>query len=309
MSPRTLLLRLPVEIRLKIYHDVFSSVSLTFMEPNSPAPETDLSQTPNALSLLLACQQIHSETKHVWLNRVSFEFHNLEIMMNTFSKLPDSILSQIRHVLLAKASILILPTSDLPYGRLFTLASIFKLLPTMSLDVLTAIGMSDGEDSYLTLNDLVKYGTGWKELRFATAQSSMLGFENGEQSQSWVQRMPQPGAWKEEILCRDGVETGPSVEIYRSTEANGGIAAVLGTATRRTFEQAEPYDVTLFGKEEDSQLMAEGEKEKGLLVVVRRGKGVNFAQDGGAPYESHDVRSIPGGVTWSDLKDKCIDYL
>ncbi|KAG4439881.1 hypothetical protein IFR05_004657 [Cadophora sp. M221] len=308
MPPPTLLLRLPVEIRLKIYQDVFSSVSLNFMEPNSPAPEIALPQTPNALGLLLVCQQIHAELKRVWLNCVSFEFQTLELMMDIFSKLPDSILSQIRHVLLAKASSLILPPSDLPHCRLFTLASIFKLLSTLSLGVFTVVGMSDGENSYLALNDLVKYGSGWKELRFATARSSLLGFANGDESQSWVQRMPQPSAWKEEMLRRDGVETGPSVEIYRSAEVNGGIKAVLDTTTRQAFEQAELEDLTLFGKEEDSKLMVEGEKKKALLVVVRRGQGVDFAQDGGAPYESHDVRSIPG-VTWSGLKDKCVDYM
>ncbi|KAH7364389.1 hypothetical protein BKA65DRAFT_546273 [Rhexocercosporidium sp. MPI-PUGE-AT-0058] len=309
MPLQALLLRLPAEIRLNVYRSFFSSVSLAFTEPNSLALEIALRRTPNALSLLLVCHQTHLETKTIWLNSIEFEFETLELLMDVFSKLPDSTLSQIRHVLLAKASILIHQPSDQPIGRMFTIALVLKLLPALSLDLLTVVGMCDCEDSYATLDDLVKYGSGWKELRFLTAQSSMLGFANRGWSQSYGERMPQPGAWRKDILGRDGSERGPSVEIFRSTDVNGGIQAVLDTTTRESFEQAEPEDKTVFGKQKDMQLMAEGEKGKALLVVVRRGKDVDFARDGVAPYEVHDIGSIPGVVTWSVLKEMCIDYI
>ncbi len=90
-----------------------------------------------------------------------------------------------------------------------------------------------------TLDELIKYGTGWRELRYITASASLLGFASEIRLEGQNSRRPQPSSWNNDLKKREGncESTGRSVKIYRSTQVDDGVAAVLDVVTRELFEQ------------------------------------------------------------------------
>ena len=58
----------------------------------------------------------------------------------------------------------------------YRLAWVLKLLPALRLDRLTVLGSPHGEYNYGNVEDLIKYGNGWKEMHYVTKRSEMLGF-------------------------------------------------------------------------------------------------------------------------------------
>lgn len=55
-------------------------------------------------------------------------------------------------------------------------------------------------------------------------------------------------------------------------------------------------------------LVAREEIDKGLMVMVKRGEGVNIVEDDTPPYMYEDIRSVEYGITWSGLQEICDRY-
>jgi hypothetical protein len=112
-----------------------------------------------------------------------------------------------------------------------------KLLLGLQLDKLTVLELSSGEIAYDTLEGLIKYGTGWRELHFITPNSTMLGFGRRNMFMAdpyW--RKPQPSTWNEILFQRDGANSRASVTICRSTQSDMP-GAITNPRTRQIFEQ------------------------------------------------------------------------
>lgn len=76
---------------------------------------------------------------------------------------------------------------------------------------------------------------------------------------------------------------------------------------RNVFVQAftAPDDPDAFseGEDEDATLMGPGEIDKEMLVVVKRGAGVDYAVKEGSPYLPRgDIRRDRPGETWEEIK-------
>jgi hypothetical protein len=117
-------------------------------------------------------------------------------------------------------------------------------------------------------------------------------------------RQPQPTEWQKALEQRDGQASNPSVLIYRATiSATPG--AVLQSDTRKLFTQAftADQDARNFGGVEDAALMRTEEIGKELLVVVKRGDGVDYAEKEDSPHLAiGDIREDLPGMTWMDIK-------
>lgn len=84
------------------------------------------------------------------------------------------------------------------------------------------LGVPDGRENYNFLDELIKYGHGWRELHFFAQDSKMFGFARLSHNVSTgvsLQRKPQPGSWNEILRRRDGAESQCCVTIYRSEDA------------------------------------------------------------------------------------------
>jgi hypothetical protein len=187
---------------------------------------------------------------------------------------------------------------------------ILNLLQGLCLDSLLVLGDTIPEISYQTIEFFINYGYGWKELRFITHNSAVLAFKNmtGDAiGPPLYRREPQPQAWNEAILRRDGQDSGASVTIYRSTRLDSG--SVLEPSTRQPFNQnvTSPETLRNFGKEADQELLSDGEREKELLIVVRRGCNADISNVGKVQLNGFDLGEWTNGMTWAEIRKECID--
>lgn len=307
--------KLPLEIRYSIYSHYFHATRLSHgLRIVASWVSLDIAfikPTPNALSLLRVCRRANEEIGDGWLKQVLFNFEEPETMLNKLTPLPTTTLSQIRHLRVREyVTILGYPNDGQSY---YQLASALKLLPGLQLDTLTVLrGHGDGVYSYGSLNGLIAESDGWKELHFLSYNSVLLGY--GDPSGYWglpglprYTRRPQPDTWRSVIERRDGPSSKPPVTIYRATQPNQ-TGSVMKENTRVQFEQklmeltddpAEPK----FGVEEDKSLTGKGERCKELLIVVRRGEGVDYQEKENSPFISVDIRRDCPGMVWCELGD------
>lgn len=305
--------QLPTEIRLKIYSQLFRSTRLSFAERHGHAVRKKrrllacLRPAPNSLSLLRVCRRVTDEIGDSWLGQVLFIFRDPEIMLDKLTSLDSQNLSKLRHMRYSEERLdgVLRARNGNPLGHGYHLAHILKLLPGLCLDRLTVFGEARKEIRYRELDDLIKHSNGWKELCFLSHDSAMLGYPKlgkgryGQVPEEFL-RAPQPSTWRQALSHRDGPTA--SVRIYRASDAAGHGSRVPKPATCQLFvdQVAEPYKK--YGVEEDAALMAPGEKQKELLVVARRGKGVDYVEKPGSPLFTADIRKDWPGMTWGQIR-------
>ncbi|RYP80754.1 hypothetical protein DL769_002301 [Monosporascus sp. CRB-8-3] len=243
-------------------------------------------------------------------------------MLNKLTVVPADTLSKIRY-LRVRGDMLTLTWPAYEYG--VPLASVFKLLPGLKLNTLTVLRGHVDLISYGSLSGLIADGDGWKELRYISHSSSLLGYAAlNDPSIPWdpnnpfmpwdpnwwppaYLRKPQPEFWRGLLSSRDGVSSNPSVAIYRSPE-RGPVGSVIREDSRLLFEQKlSEADMASFGLEEDASLCAGPERFKELLIVARRGHGVDYQAKKGSPFIWRDIRRACPGMTWREIKRKHID--
>ena len=124
-------------------------------------------------------------------------------------------------------------------------------------------------------------------------------------------RKPQPSTWDEIVRQRDGANSGASVIVYRSTQSDAP-GTVINPRTRQIFEQklSSPEDLVNFGITEDKELLEGKGKGKELLVIVKRGRAANIAEQDRPPYTlMGDIRQWAHGMTWAEIRRRCFDFL
>lgn len=263
---------------------------------------------PHALALLYTCRQIREEIGPHWIGWVLFNFQTPESLLDLLTNLPDATVKAIRHVRTNGRPIMLsLPHDDVYYR----LAWILKLIPHLRLDTLTVLGGSAGniaggpaQVDYDTLDGLVTHGTGWRQLRYITPNSSILSFQRTERFGKTYLRKPQPDAWRSALHQRDGRDSGASVTIYRSMANEAG--SIINHLKRETFRQSAALgDLGDFGAAKDPFLTLPCEKDKEVLVVVTRGKHVDISRDTSKPPydQEYDMRALASSdITWSDIQ-------
>ncbi|KAJ7685423.1 hypothetical protein DFH06DRAFT_1277783 [Mycena polygramma] len=303
----SLFMGLPREMREEIYSCLFSSMRLASGERAiGRIGRQRIASAPNMLSILRTCHQVRAEIGTTWLQQVPFSFESPEAMLNKFANIPRETLALVRRARVSGDPLMISGYDDDVFYRT---SQALKLLPGLALDRLTVLGPRGREVCYETLDMLVRHGTGWKELYYLSHNSTFLAYEHdwfaavGAEDENRYLRVPQPSGWQRALEKRDGPGSDASVTIYRATTPAKGV--VLNPASRVAFAQTLPpgRDLHTFGKEEDGALMAAGEREKEVLVVVRRASRVDYAEKEGSPYiEDGDIREHFPGKTWKQIK-------
>ncbi|KAL4973724.1 hypothetical protein BDW66DRAFT_141682 [Aspergillus desertorum] len=217
-------------------------------------------------------------------------------MLDELSELSPRIISQIRRVRVGGRPLGLRSWS----GRieLFGIPWAIKLLPGLCLDTLTVRGVPIPEISCETVEDFVKYGCGWRELRYINPNSKLLAFSGNTILPCW--RKPQPSTWNRLLIQRDGAASGSSVAIYRSMQSNSP-GSVLKPEARTPFEQELLSNRRLedFGMSEDLMILRGAEIGKEILVVARRGRKVDIVEHDQPPYRSGDIRVLTGNLRWA----------
>ncbi|KAJ7126194.1 hypothetical protein C8R44DRAFT_781311 [Mycena epipterygia] len=302
--------RLPPELRVEIYSQLFFSTRLAWGERAlGRISRQRIAHAPNALALLRTCRRVHVEVNTTWLQQVLFSFESPDAMLDKLANIPTETRELIRHARVSGDPLMLSWEEDDVYYRT---SQALKLLPGLALDRLTVLGPRGREVCYETLDMLVRHGAGWRELYYLSHDSTFLAYEHdwfaavGAPDEHRYLRVPQPAGWQRVIDTRDGPASGASVTIYRAT-APRRPGAVPDPATRTAFRQTLPtgHDLFTFGKVEDSALMAPGERDKEVLVVVKRGRGVDYAEkklEGSAYLDDGDIREAMPGMTWKQIK-------
>lgn len=302
-------LRLPGELRNAIYDYLFSSTRIVTGDCcKSPDNWEPIDRSCYSLSILRTCSAIYRETKDLWIDQVTFVFANTEDMLDRLAPLPPSTISQIRHACVGGRTLPLCSSSTHP-GHDYKVTWALKLIPDLRLDTLTVLDENEPVDCYATINGLIWYGNGWKELRYITPRSAMLGYGYYPRDKWPVfgegyLRQSQPGGWNKTIKRRDGDTSGASVTIYQSTKPNVP-GATLKENTRRIVEQPPfvPGYPGAFLLEEDRKFLNDGEIGKEILVVVKRGQQAKIGEPRQGPCFWNDIRLWSKGDSWASIKE------
>jgi hypothetical protein len=308
------MMRLSQELRDKIYADVFCSTAFRgdrYMDPDHVIDHRLPVSSITSLALLRTCRRVRDEIGNTWIRQSCFSFKDPESLLGRLAGIPIAVRCQIRHLRLTD-DLLVVVKSEGDVGEhqlIYRTAQVLKLLPGLKLDTLTVYGMISPEDSFATLDMLVRYSDGWKELRFISSTTAILGFQYQPISNQPL-RQPQPSDWRNALAQRDGQASRPSAMVYRSTDTTplDPWSPQYDLKALKVFSQAfaAGQDAETFGQVMDPTLMRHEEIQKYILVIVRRGAGVDYAEKESSPYISvgdmADIREYWEGKTWIDIK-------
>ena len=148
---------------------------------------------------------MRDEIGNTWIRQSCFSFKDPESLLDRLAGIPIDVRGQIRHMRLTDDLLVVVKSEgDVDEHQLiYRTAQVLKLLPGLKLDTLTVYGMISPEDSFATLDMLVHYSDGWKELRFISSTTAILGFYYQPNSNHPL-RQPQPSDWQNALEQRDG---------------------------------------------------------------------------------------------------------
>jgi len=105
-------------------------------------------------------------------------------------------------------------------------------------------------------------------------------------------------------LARDGADSQANVTIYQAAKEKR-VGAPFDENSSRPLEQTvtSPGALKTFRVQADIHLMSEGERQKELLVVVRRGQGADISEPEEGPVHCDDIRLWGRGRKWPEIKN------
>lgn len=269
--------RLPQELRDDIYAQLFASTRLTFgRRPIDLTTGVKIKPPPNGLALLRTCRRAQLEIGNSWLSHVLFCFEDAKTMLDKLSALPTDTLSKIRHMRVCDGTLMFshLIRPGIVNKSCYNIASVLKLFLGLRLDQLTVLGGSNNYFNSDALGSLVKHGNGWKAPRYITHNSLVLNLVSHLELGSMafcLLRDIEPRQWQTMLESRDGPASNPSVAIYRAkTPCDYG--SILDPDRRVKYEL--------------SDVEVEDEQNKEMMVVVKRGRGVDYSEN--EPFASID---------------------
>ncbi|KAK4207280.1 hypothetical protein QBC37DRAFT_299066 [Rhypophila decipiens] len=320
--------RIAQEMRDMIYERVLSRTRLSYGEPSFN--RVRVKPRPEALALLRTCRRIKAEIGHRWLRHVLFNFEDPLTMMDMLTSFPPSVISEVRHVRVrAKPVPLYANDSGLAHADPvipirwvcnYPLSYLLKYLPGLQLDVLTVLSHGKvPETDYATLNSSIRDSEGWRELRFLSCSSELLGYSwssnyscrgrfiglvRQRTLSDWYFRRHQPASWQQDLDLRDGPRSHPSVAVYRSRKAGGKLsrhASLMADPSNwEPYVQQHSCNGKRYGETRDEEIMSSVERE--VLVIARRGKGVDYQTDRYMHYLESDLRTVAVGKSWKQIR-------
>src|ERR1700744_1158755 len=117
---------------------------------------------------------MHDEAAPLWLGLALFNFESAKAMLGKLSERP-SVLPQIRHVRVREDTLMLSFSHGNKYYRL---PWAMKLLPGLCLDRLVVLASTYPPANYDTLTQLIRHGSGWRQLLFIAPNSDFLTFRS-----------------------------------------------------------------------------------------------------------------------------------
>ncbi|PON23315.1 hypothetical protein TGAM01_v207842 [Trichoderma gamsii] len=143
----------------------------------------------------------------------------------------------------------------------------------MNLDTLTVFGPAIPCWSHGDLDLFIKYGRGWKELRYITHTSAFVDTISSRSGKTiTMPSEPQPAAWQRDLENRDGPNSGASVTTYKSQNPKPRVCYVANYADGVVISSNSNNGCRLFGRRRDFPKPRLEEDKRVILIVVKRGK-------------------------------------
>ncbi|KAK4143721.1 uncharacterized protein C8A04DRAFT_12109 [Dichotomopilus funicola] len=308
---------LPPELRTHIYTLHLRNTRLTTGARLSPhgcrAPRQLLTPAPHTLALLYVCRAIYDElatswsSPSHWLRHVLFDFAEPYTMLDTFFWMPRGMLQAVKRVRVG-AEALVFTIFD--ESTFYSFAGAFKLLPGLRLDELTVLGCPVDEGNSEIIRDLLRFGGGWRRLRFVAHGAGMLlglGGSEEEEEEEGVQELRWEESrardccrqWESMLRERDGKESGSSVFGYVARERKT-YGVVLDPERRVEFYRSK-------AKGPDDEYLGEAilgqvdNIEREVLIIVTRGAKVDIEDKEDSPFVEGDPREHEFGSTWDEI--------
>ncbi|EHK46103.1 hypothetical protein TRIATDRAFT_177484, partial [Trichoderma atroviride IMI 206040] len=285
-----LLMRLPPELRDKVYFYLFSSTRFMygqrFVLDQKYTPlqfytrvaylGSEILRPPrHGLALLRSCRQVHLEIGSAWLEHVIFCFESPIAMLRRLDRVPLETRSLIRHVRIASDALQV-PLSSPAEKKVID--GCFKLLLQMNLYTLTVFGPAIPCWSHEDLDLFIKYGRGWKELRYITYTSAFVDIISSNRGKTiTLPSEPQPAAWQRDLENRDGPNSGASVTIYKSADSKNPLSVMCSTMRAElSYPPTPTTGVDHLNTDGISQSLDLKDDKRGILIVVKRGKNADW---------------------------------
>ncbi|OTA96221.1 hypothetical protein M434DRAFT_28082 [Hypoxylon sp. CO27-5] len=303
--------KLSKELRCMIYDFVFSNTRLTWgRRVNVDWTRLhEMSPAKHSLALCRICKKIAEEIGDSWLQKILFNFEEVEDMLDILTALDRETLSKIRHVRIRGNDVRLQYRGEGGInGYDYYIPNVLQLLPGLSLDRLTVLGSYDSSADYSTLNKLIKESNGWKELHYITQNSEILGYRHHNADKrsrdERDERVPEPAHWNSLLMSRDEAYPDCSVTIYRAIIPDC-VGAVIYPDTREAFEQLVPAQHIPNNKSTklpNEVMMKDEEIQKEVLVIVKRGTGADYEEKSDSRYSGNDIREGLAGREWEDVR-------
>lgn len=216
----------------------------------------------SAIAIVRACRRISTEIGDKWLQQVLFQFESPLAFIGRFVKLSISTRSQIRHVRISGGAL----HCNGEYGEeIKNIAQLLELLPGLKLDSLTVLGNGPSGVEYDTIEELIRFSSGWKELR-VMAHAFQVFSGRCSVAHSAASCQARQAHWQKALGERDGPQSGVSVVIRPINRSTDSYATF---ASRRRCDSVYGFGFT------------SGEhRPLDAMLVAKRGTGTDYAEKG-----------------------------
>ncbi|KAE9986512.1 hypothetical protein EG328_005398 [Venturia inaequalis] len=287
---------LPVELRLQIWDHYVRASDLNIHQPRRFRRGVQR----HLLAILQTCQTFRLEALSILtLDKFCFHCASTESLLDLFSKLSRMQLSSIRH----------LTVRDIPFdfeGDFFFWHDFFPLCPGLQLDTLTILdgGSSiERQDSavsssrYFDIEQQVRAGHGWKQLRYLIDNTETLTFERVRIGFQSFSREPQPSTWSSIIQQRDNRLTGAKVDIFVAKKDYLGQKGVI----------LDPEKRDVFDNNATDWIRPRPRlQRREMMVILQRGKDAYIVEDGSGLKSS--VSELFEDRSWQVIKEDALRW-
>lgn len=314
------LLTIPKELRLMIFEQLARSTVFHFQSSSDKI----INRNAHHMAISQTCRQFHSEAGScLFLRHALLDCRGTEQVLDAFSAMTTDQLKSVRYLKFTGTPIVLHKGDDTDSTGLGIEYSLYSaqvvlqlLFPELRLHTLVFLDPHHGPSdwvlhsgrhfgdyqAYSQVTELVRYGNGWNQLHYVSANTGFLQTTN---------KLPQPSMWDSLIKTRDGQSSGASAEIFVTKKE---FIAIDGA--EQIPEMHESFDEAAFSAETE-RLLTEPDEElawyrnnkailkRSVVVSVRRGKGAEH--DGGASIQDAPANALLKNLYeqkgWKGLKE------
>lgn len=267
----------------------------------------------NHTSILLTCRAIYQDATPLLAPNVSFYFRSTEEMLDCLTTLSPTLIRAIRHVRVKSYPMTFYnPFHDRHnYPSWFFFAAL-PILPGLQLDRLVVedsyhgdscvgySGSGGNAEAYHDVQQLV-WTNGWKELHYISPTTEFLS----SLPVVGKERYLQPVNWNKMLRERDGRSSGAFATAYVAKKPNvpgateNSNSRILYTNTSDYLMASHPAAIANVLPMDDST-----SHQREVLIVLKRGKGVAYEQDGSTITKS--IQNLLRRMTWRELKESVV---